>query len=175
MWSSRPFAEPTPFISGPRTALLSWDSFTWGREIWFTSLTLDVGTRKSTGKGAMFAHSGFWADPGQISGRSRDLSALDRRAQPSQRLGHSPLQLVGMVVGPTEEQRREGPGEQGEAVGHGAPLDHPRAEPLGRELVDPASTTRAGVPGECTLRFQDRHDAPRRPDGSLAPVQAEVL
>src|SRR4051794_3454210 len=73
MWSSRPFAEPAPFISGPRTALLSGDSFTWGREIWFTSLTLDVPTRKSTGKGTMFAHSGFQARPGEIS------SAIDPR------------------------------------------------------------------------------------------------
>src|SRR3954452_2264002 len=79
MWSSRPFTDPPPFISGPRTALVSWDSFTWGREIWFTSLTLDVPTRKSTGKGAMFAHSGFWEDSGQnprLSGPRQPRAAV---------------------------------------------------------------------------------------------------
>src|SRR4051794_21099448 len=147
MWSSRPFADPTPFISGPRTALSSWFSFTWGREIWFTVPTLDVPAGNSTAKGSMFAHSGFRADSGRTPGGFRSGSAaLDRRAQPLQRLCHSLLELVGVLVGPAQEQRREHPAQHREPPRHRAALDHPGAGAVPGQLVDPARAARAGVP-----------------------------
>src|SRR3954454_21117795 len=95
MWSSRPFADPAPFIRGSSV-----------REISFTSPTLDVPGVKSIPKGAMFAHSGFPA-------RARS-SGLERGLEPGEGLGHSSLELVGVLVGPTERERGEDLAQHGE-------------------------------------------------------------